>query len=294
MGPVADGFKVLLESLEPLSYELEAAASHAGSIKARLSASFDLKRFEIIGSHARRSAIAGYSDVDYLAMLGRDEVRWGGSIVASTTVQNRVRAELIDRFKDTYVRKNGPAVVVHFSGGEFPVDVVPAYFLGPHQTGWPLYGIPDGADGWMQTSPGYHNKYIGDADARCMGRLHQVAKLLKCWRDARSPSIPISSFHMEMLLAAEAICDGYGTHRECLAACLRKLCTRGAAALRDPLKVSGNIVACRTEAQREQTVIALEAATDWADRALNAEGERNEDDACELWNRLFNGDFPLP
>jgi hypothetical protein len=292
MGAIANAFNEHLESLEPVDHEMDDAESHADSIEARLSESFDLKKFDIVGSHSRNSAISFESDVDYLAVLSRDEVRWGGSLVGSTTILSRVRDELLDRFSQTYVRKDGPAVVVHFSAGEFPVDVVPAYYLRPHPSGWPLYGIPDGADRWMQASPGYHNKYIRDADDRSKGRLHQVARLLKAWRGARTPSIPISSFHMEMVLAADATCERERTYRRCLEAAFRLLRDRQAAALRDPLRVSGDIAACRTDAQRQQTVIALELAANLAARALKTEQRGDEDEALELWARVFNGDFP--
>jgi Second Messenger Oligonucleotide or Dinucleotide Synthetase domain len=292
MGVVSEAFKAHLELLAPDDDELEEAESHASSIQSRLSDSFDLKKFELVGSHARDSAISIESDADYFAVFARDEVRWGGSVVASTTFLNRIRHELMDRFTSTYVRKDGPAVVVHFSDGDFPVDVVPAYYLGPHQTGWPLYAIPDGTDGWMQTSPGYHNQYIGAADKRSKGRLHRVARLLKYWRGARTPSIPISSFHMEMVLAADAICEGATTHRACFEAALRRLRDRRASPLRDPLKVSGDIDACRTEAQRAQVLAALQSAADLARRASEAERRGDEEEACALWSRLFNGNFP--
>jgi predicted nucleotidyltransferase len=114
MGRIADAFKEQLGSLQPLKHELAAAQSHASSIKARLSLAFDLKKFELVGSHARQTAISNDSDVDYLAVLARDEVRWGGALVASTTLLDRVRKELAERFANTYLRKDGPAVVVHF------------------------------------------------------------------------------------------------------------------------------------------------------------------------------------
>ncbi len=292
MGQVAEVFKEHLESLVPDSDELDELDSHARSIKARLSDAFDLKKFELVGSHARGSAISCDSDGDYFAVFSRDEVRWGEGMVASKTFLGRVRRELEERFTNTYVRKDGPAVVVHFSDGDFPVDVVPAYYLGPHQTGWPLYAIPDGADGWMQTSPGYHNQYIGAADKRSNGRLHRVARLLKCWRSARTSPIPISSFHMEMVLAADGICEQHRSNRACLAASLQRFSERDAAAFRDPVKVSGDIAACRTDAKRAQAATALDAAADLAARAMQFERDGDEDESCEMWSRLFNHDFP--
>lgn len=155
---VGRNFKALLTALEPGEAELEEAERHARSIKSRLGAAFDVKKFDIVGSHDRGSGIARLSDVDYFAVVSRNEARWGGGYVSSTTVLDRVRRELADRFESTRVRRDGPAVVVRFGRGAFPVDVVPAIYSGPHATGWPIYEIADGDGDWMLASPGYHTR----------------------------------------------------------------------------------------------------------------------------------------
>jgi signal transduction histidine kinase len=49
-------------------------------------------------------------------------------------------------------------------------------------------------------------KYIREADVRSGGKLRHVAQLMKHWRECRSPRVPLSSFHIEMLLVSARNC----------------------------------------------------------------------------------------
>jgi len=82
------------------------------------------------------------------------------------------------------------------------VDVVPAIFGGWSNQNTPIYWMPNGEGWWMNSSPPAHNTYIKKAEERSGGKLKRTAKLIKYWRECRDPKIPISSFHIEMLLAA--------------------------------------------------------------------------------------------
>jgi hypothetical protein len=292
MGVVGQRFKALLEKLKPGAAELDEAKRHAQSVRARLADGFDLRAFQIVGSHARDSAISGHSDVDYFAVVSRNDARWGGSYVRSSTLLNRVRDELASRFQQTMVRRDGPAVVVHFGTGSFPVDIVPAYFREPDDSGWPVYQIPNGDHDWMAASPGYHNSYIKGADDRSGGRLHRVARLLKLWRESRTPRIPISSFYMEMVLAKEGLCERHQKTRECLAAAFDELRDLDLEPLDDPLDISGEIEPCRTATQTREVGAALDRAAELAEQALEAEVDGDDDEACYRWDQVFNGEFP--
>lgn len=139
---------------------------HADTIKRRLESSFLIKKFIMIGSHSRGSANAEFSDVDYLAVLPRDEARWGTGTKSSTTFLNNVKLDLRERFKSSEIGKDGQAIVIQFSRGEPPIDIVPAIFEGINQFQRPSYLIADGRGGWIETSPEAHNNYIANADSR--------------------------------------------------------------------------------------------------------------------------------
>ena len=176
---VAGCFLKLLSGIRPLQGEMAQALRHASSIKARLGSSFRLRKFLLVGSHARQTAIRRYSDVDYFAVFSRDDFRWGDGYKSSNTVLDNLRTDLGNRFRQTSVYRDGPAVVASFRQGDYGVDVVPAIFWEMNPRKWPIYYMPDGNGGWIRTSPEYHNKFIRDADGRSGGKLKRTVQFVK-------------------------------------------------------------------------------------------------------------------
>src|SRR5208283_658998 len=91
-------FHRLVAKIRPLLSEYNNAETHAITVRKMLNQSFDLKRFLKIGSHSSNTAIRLYSDVDYMAVLSRNEAKWEGSIINSTTFLEKVRNDLDDRY----------------------------------------------------------------------------------------------------------------------------------------------------------------------------------------------------
>lgn len=287
---IAQRFQTLLARIEPLSTEVEAAYRHADSVKSRLAKSFALKKFVVIGSHARRTAIRGYSDVDFFAVVSRDDVRWGDMYVRSSTTLDRVRHELSTRFWRTETARDGQAIVLNFGSGS-AVDVVPSFFweMGSKH---PIYQMPDGTGEWMPTNPEVHGAYLKRANLASGGKLRRTVQLLKFWRECRQPRIPLSSFHLEIVLASEGVCMGAKTHAECLAAAWTVLVDRACRSMRDPLQIAGLIPSAKTPAQREQLLRSVLFAQDHAVAALNAEGDGDYQEALRQWAIIYNGYFP--
>jgi len=148
---IPESFQSLVSRIAPLQRELDEAKGHADSIRARLQKSFNLKKFVVVGSHSRETAIRRYSDVDHFAVFSRDEFRIGDRYKRSDTVLNSLRDDLAQRFRQTSVQRDGPAVVVSFGQGDYSVDVVPAMFWEMNKDNWPIYYIPDGTGGWRST-----------------------------------------------------------------------------------------------------------------------------------------------
>jgi hypothetical protein len=292
---IHEAFKHLLSQLEPTVSEDGARLSHGRSIKQGLEAKFDgVTKVEVIGSHTRDSAISVFSDVDYLAVLSKKDVTWGGKLVSSSRTLANVRHALDGRFANTEVWIDGPAVIVGFGQGKGAVDVVPAFWSGTvsAQSGYPKYGIPDGKGGWLETSPQYHGKYIKDANAKAGGKLATVAKLLKAWKYVREPAIPCLGFHVELLLASEGTCNGSRTYAGMLLDAFRALRDRDGRGLNDPKKISPRIDIVRSEAQRTRLVKLATYAADHASRAVQAEAEFKMDEAFRQWDLVFNDEFP--
>jgi hypothetical protein len=156
---------------------------------------------------------------------------------------------------------------------------------------WPVYLIPDGSGGWMQTAPSLYDAYIAQANAQSGGKLRYVAQMIKFWRECRSPRIPLSSFHIEIVLASEGLCKGIKSYSECIQDVLRSLTNRECRAIRDPYGIAGNIPAVKTAAQRERSFASVKNSRDHTNSAVDAETWSTLE-ARRQWGIVFNGRFP--
>jgi Second Messenger Oligonucleotide or Dinucleotide Synthetase domain len=290
---IPSAFNSLLENIEPTGRDSEVYANHQHSVTRRLETAFAANRVELIGSYSRGSSIRHTSDIDLLLVMSRDEVRRGEGWKSSTTVLGHVRDELLSRYPNTDVVRDVHAVVVRFADNQHPVDVVPGfYWQHGGAKNYPVFAIPDGKGGWMLTSPQAHNKYIREADERSGGKLKRVAKLIKFWRRCRQPHIPLSSFHVELLLAHEDICAGAKSYALCLNNTFATLANRNCQPLTDPMGIAGEIPAAYTEDKRRRVQDAVMSSAKRAFNALEAEAKGNVREAARLWDLIFNGNFP--
>lgn len=197
---VSDSFLELIRRIQPTASQQTSARQHVASVRTRLETVFEMYDCKITGSFNRDSSIRGSSDIDLFAGFRKKNFTWGGSIVSSASALESVRQQLLARFPSTTLGKDGMAITVKFSDGQV-VDVVPALFNELFQDNWPTYLIPDGVGGWMSTCPSLYDAYIKQADGQSGGKLKYTAQLIKFWRECRVNSIPLSSFHIEMILA---------------------------------------------------------------------------------------------
>jgi predicted nucleotidyltransferase len=293
---IPSSFQTLIERIQPLGSEIQQAESHVASIKSRLEKQFKLVKFELIGSYSRGSAIRRFSDVDCMAVFSREDVRWGNRYVDSRTLLNRVRVWLTGRYLQTGMRRDQQALVVKFAGGMYGVDIVPAFFEGMKENDYaqyPLYSIPDGTGNWLATSPVTHGKFIRECGDASNSKLKKTVQLIKFWRISRYPPIPLQSFHLELLLSAEGICQGVKSYAQCVCASFGLLTQRQCRPFRDPLGISGIISATNTDQQRAILNKAANLAYGRALRALDFEEAGKTDYAKGLWNTIYNGKFPM-
>ena len=288
---IATCFGKLVNRLQPSENEKALVQQHLYTIKNRLTATFNIRRFLTGGSFSRGTFIRGGSDVDLFAVISKKDVTWGDGLVSSETALNNIRAELLERYPTTPVERDVQAVVVPFSQGA-NVDVVPAVFDQMLNGKLPLYLIPDGDGDWMPTCLELHANYIRQADTRSGGKLKRVAQLLKYWRECRSPRVPLSSFHIEMILASEDICIGVKSYAACVTETLQLLAQRECRALQDPVGVAGYISAVRTEAQRDSALTSVRYSRDHAKDACWHDYSGKTEEAWRQWDIVFNYTFP--
>lgn len=280
----------LASRIQPQSSEIEKARLHLMTIRRRLSNSFDVNKFLMIGSHSRKTAIRWYSDVDFMVVLRRNEAKWGGDIVNSSTVLKRIRDDLNDRFIHTDVRRDQQAAVVSFAQGNHALDVVPAIFNRVEKLR-AIYWIPDGANGWLETSPSSHNSYFAHANERSGGKIAKTVQLLKWWKFSRSQTIPIESFHLDILLAASDICIGVKSYAQCLYDAFKLLSERECRGFRDPLGITGVIYSAKTEVQWNELNTFVDSALTHSRTAMVAEAARDFQESNRQWSIVFNGEY---
>tara|TARA_R100000656_G_scaffold4035_1_gene5825 strand:- start:373 stop:1263 length:891 start_codon:yes stop_codon:yes gene_type:complete len=283
-------FLRLIQRIQPTSGEVEAAISHVSSTRTRLEKSFNLRKFQRIGSHARSSAIKSYSDLDFLAVLARNEAKWAGNVISSDTVIKRISNDLSSRFTSTTIRKDMQAVVLNFSRGQKSMDVVPAFFHSFNR-GRPIYKIPDGYGGWMETSPESHNSFINKQNERSAEKLRRVGQLLRYWKYSRLSGIPISSFYIDLLLAQSEICIGVKSYPSIVYDFFKLMSERQCRGLEDPVNIAGIVYAVKTEAQGNKLRAIIENSLEHATKALIAEKDSRFSEANRQWNIVFNQSF---
>ena len=288
---VSASFSTLINRIQPTEVEIQNAVQHAKQIKTRLEQSYNLRKLFSAGSFPRQTYIHSSSDLDLFAVFSRDDLRCGDRYVSSSTALENLRQDLEARCPSSSVYRDVHAIVVAFSDG-VKVDVVPTRFHQMTQKNWPIDKMPDGAGDWMLTSPELHAKYIEEADAKSGGKLRRTAQLMKFWRECRTPKVPLSSFHIEMLIASSRISEGAKSYAECVTELLQLLAQRECQAFRDPLQITGNIGATRSFQQRETTLRSIVYSRDHAKDALYAERHGNVQEAKRQWDIVFNGQFP--
>jgi len=285
---IAARFAEYLARIEPRQGVLDAAVKRSAGIHGAILRSMQVARVARVGSFYKGTAIANASDLDFFVVIRREDVRWAGTMVSSATVLGNIRSAILDRYPRSNIGKDGSAVVVEFADG-IPIDVVPAIFASPLQTGHPLYSIPDGEGGYLDTAPDAQRAAFLAADFRAGGKLSRVIKLVKTWAYYRDAPLPISSFYLETVLATAGIADGPRSYSAALSDAMKVLAERGVTALRDPLGISGNIPPARTRAQRELIARSLSFAADHAECAYDAERGGDTSEAARQWRMVLPG-----
>lgn len=278
--------------VQPLPAELSAARLHKVVVRNRLAKSFGVSGVHSIGSHCRGTAIRRHSDLDLMVVLRKEEVMWGGKLVSSDTIIRNVLGELRDRFPLSDIRKDGLAAALAFGSTKQSLDVVPAVFARFDQQGHrPVFSIPDGKGGWMETCPQLHDQHFSRAHEASGNKLTRVSQLIKWWKHARASSLPIHSFYADMVLATLGTCVGAKTYGQCLHDFFAVLSKGACGSLRDPCGIAGHIDSTNTEPQRQQLLASVEHAMAHSAAALEAQKRGNNVEANRQWDLVFNGYF---
>jgi hypothetical protein len=282
---IDEGFRDFLSKLRASVSESDAAKKHRASIKACLENNFGLQRFTRIGSFGNGTSICGYSDVDYLASLPRDQLTNN-----SAYSLGKVRDALILRFPFTSVRVNTPAICCPFGTvATEQTEVIPADYM-RDSNGYKVYDIADGDGGWMKTSPDAHNAYVKAVDDKLDGKVKPLIRFIKAWKCFRD--VPISSFYLELRVAKYAASENSIVYEIDVKRILKMLWDSQLANMQDPMGISGYIPPCSTEARKETALSRLATAFARAENARDAAYKEKISDAFYWWRLLYNDAFP--
>lgn len=244
-----------------------------------------MRRFWRIGSFGNGTSISGYSDVDFMASIPTDKLSSNSSNSLS-----KMRESLAARFPNTGVHVSCPAVVVPFgTDAKETTEVTIADYL-RSENGFMVYDIPDCSGGWMEASPDAHNAYVRRINEKLSGKVKPLIRFIKAWKYFNS--VPISSFYLEMRVAkyaSEETSILYSIDVKRVFALLDRLALAG---IQDPMGISGNIRACKSEADKATALSKVATALTRAEKATEAEEAGHISDAFDWWDKLFAYRFP--
>lgn len=283
---VPEGFEDFLTKLRATPVETDGARRHRESIQRCLVNEYGyLKRFVRIGSFGNGTSIAGFSDVDYLAVLPT-------SVLTNVSSHSmiKVRNVLANRFPATGVRIDCPAIALPFGTvAAEHTEIVIADQITDYN-GFLAYDIPNCQGGWMGASPDAHNHYVDQQDQRLGRRVKPLIRFIKAWKYLRS--VPISSFYLEMRVAKYCATESAIVYEHDVRRIFRMLWDCQLADMRDPMGISGNVPACKTAVMRADALSKLQTALTRAENAGTASARGQIADAFDWWRLVYDYNFP--
>lgn len=285
---VSNAFDQLGNNLKHTAIETAAAASHRASIEACLRANFGMTSFFRSGSFGNGTNVAGYSDVDYFAVIPRQKLkqRSGATLQA-------MAAALRTRFATTpNIRVNGPGVQLPFGvDGSEHTEVIPVDHVGTTKLGYRQFDMPNRNDGWMFSAPESHKAFVLSEDRRLNGKLRPLIRLVKAWKSYRN--IPIKSFYLEMTTVAACRGEEVIVYSIDLNRVFERLVKSSLLPIMDPRFKSHTISGVGGEAARTDALSKTRNALKWAEEARLAEDNGNDKLAFDKWDLVFDYKFPL-
>lgn len=282
---IKQGFDDFHNKLKASAAETAAAKSHRASIEACLKSNFGLSRFTRIGSFGNGTNINAHSDVDYLACLPTSALT-----ETSTASLVKVKNALDARFPNTGVKVSTPAVVCPFGTCKSEdTEVVVADYI-REERGFKVYEIADDNNGWMKVCPDAHNYYVSVVDKKHDGKVKPLIRFIKAWKYYRD--VPINSFYLEMRVAKYADAESIIIYDIDVKNILAMLMDNELAAMQDPMGVAGYIYPCKTEAFKQDALSKLKTAATRAEKAREAEADKDTKMAFDWWRLLYNDNFP--
>jgi len=283
---IEQGFYIFHNRITPSSYQSGKATSHKSSITSRLEDYYDLNRLFYSGSANNGTDVASLSDVDFFASIPTKKLKKN-----SSTSLREIKECLQDRFKNTRVYVDSPAIVLDFGSGSWDTaEVIPADFVMKTAKGKNVYDIPDSSGGWMKSSPSTHNAYVTLHNNRLNKKLKPLIRFVKAWK--YYCDVPISSFYLELRVTKLMEGEESIVYDIDLNSIFQKLKSTNLAAIQDPEGVSGLIYPCASDVAKTTALSKLNTAVIRIQKAREAKNSGSIKEVFEWWDKVFLYNFP--
>lgn len=238
----------------------------------------------LIGSYGKGTNIRPARDVDVIFKLPSDEYKQSTKDYNyQSYLLQKIKKILLDKYPDTDIRGDGPAVVVNFSNQHF-IEVVPAIELTSNK-----FYIPITKNGgyWKLDDPREFYKYVNDSDIKSSGNTRNLVRMIKKWQS--ECSVPIKSLVIELravnFLKNYKYFDKSSVYYDWM--------------IRDYFKelIEYSDGSCKLPGLEEKIYYGnswkskAESALVRANKACEFESEKKEDDATLEWKKIFGDDF---
>ena len=282
---IEEGFKDFLTKLTPSTAESTAAKNHRTSIKECLEANHEMTNFFRTGSFGNGTSISGYSDTDYFAIIPTENHKEDSGINLRV-----IKTTLLNRFPNTGVRVDCPAVVLPFgTKAKESTEVVPADYKRKTK-GYNVYEIANCLGTWMDSSPMAHKTYIKEQDDRLSGKLRPLIRFIKAWKFYRN--VNISSFYLELRVAGLMRNEINIVYSIDIKSIISWLYDNDLPAIQDPMGISGLIKPCKSDAQKTDAISKLGTAKTRTVNARSYEEKEDIKNAFYYWNLVFDHKIP--
>ncbi len=234
----------------------------------------------LMGSASKGTIVRPLDDIDTLAIFSNENNAWQKYQYDSQAFLYRIR-RAYDGLSTAQVGARGQAVRVFFQTGGH-VDVAPVFL---YSSG--IYQLPNGAGGWLYTSPFVANKWFTDKNAALDYHLAPLVRMLKKWNAAHSKRL--RSFHIETMAG-----NTFGSLSSNRRTGLQKFFEWSASHLdvSDPGGQSGSLSGYLSWSARNDVIRSFSAAAERATKAIEAENNGDHAEAIRHWGILLGPSFP--
>jgi len=307
-----DHFTKFLMNIQPKPERLALAQAFPNEIRDYLQESELIATIyphsRLAGSYARNTAIKDIKDVDivlFAVSSYRDDKDKGlekllNDLVAALKDLPEALGDengYLDAELALRRQRRSVNVCISLKEESFAMDIVPAVLIdGINEVFW----IPDKEwNKWIKSNPLGYGKYLSTLNKECKDKVVPLMKMLKHWRDARMIYRRPKSYWLECMVVKHIEGDHLvfddKSNAELFANLIQAIYDDFLPEWEDEDRVPkisdpmlGNNVAWNWKrAEFETFMRRVDESRKWAERALNCD---SEEDAIELWQKVFNRD----